>query len=312
MSGRVVTVGSFMMDLVAYVGRRPLPGETIKGTEFSMVPGGKGFNQAIAARRGGAASSMIGHLGDDLFGAEFLATLRNEDVQHDAVATSAELGTGVGLPIVSADGENAIIIINRANDLVDASFIGERAGAIADADILLLQLELPLDGNLAAARIARERGLTVILTPAPAAPLDGFEGLVDYLVPNEIELAELAPGIEDAEAQARHLRAAMDAKAVIVTLGSEGALVVTSDSAQRVQAPRVTAVNTVGAGDTFCGNLAARLAGGTSLIDAVEWAVFAASLSVTEKGSALSAPRADAVAAFIANRTDGGVMVDAS
>ena len=309
MSGRVVTVGSFMMDLVAYVGRRPLPGETIKGTEFSMVPGGKGFNQAIAAKRAGAASSMVGHLGDDVFGAEFLATLRGEQVSHDAVATSSALGTGVGLPIVSADGENAIIIITRANDLVDEAFVLDHADVIADADILLLQLELPLAGNLAAARIGRAQGRTVILTPAPAAPLDGFEGLVDYLVPNEIELAELAPGVEGAEAQAQRLRSALGAKAVIVTLGSEGALVVTANAAHRVPAPQVTPVNTVGAGDTFCGNLAARLANGDALLEAVQWAVAAASLSVTVKGSALSAPRTEDVSAFIAQRREG--VVDA-
>jgi ribokinase len=299
MSGSVVTVGSFMMDLVAYVERRPFPGETLKGTDFTMVPGGKGFNQAVAARRAGAESTMVGSLGTDVFGAEFLDTLASEGIDHDGVAQSPLLGTGVGLPVVSADGENAIIINNRANDLVDAAFMRQRERALAGRDILLLQLELPIDGNLEAARMGRELGLTVILTPAPAAPIDEFRGLVDYLVPNEIELAELAHGIEGTEAQARHLRSAMDARALIVTLGAQGAMVVTESDVHHLPAPRVVAVNTVGAGDTFCGNLAAKLAEGVDLLDAVRWAVSAASLSVTVKGSALSAPSRHEVESFM-------------
>jgi ribokinase len=147
--------------------------------------------------------------------------------------------------------------------------------------------------------MGREFGLTVILTPAPAAPIDEFRGLVDYLVPNEIELAELAHGIEGTEAQARHLRSAMDARALIVTLGAQGAMVVTESDVHHLPAPRVVAVNTVGAGDTFCGNLAAKLAEGVDLLDAVRWAVSAASLSVTVKGSALSAPSRHEVESFM-------------
>lgn len=303
MTGNVLTVGSLMMDVIAYVSRNPQLGETLRGDDLEIVPGGKGFNQAIAAQRAGAHSTLVGCMGRDAFGDEFAKFLAAEQVDATGVVRSESVGTGVGLPIVSKDGQNAIIINARANDLVDAAFIEEQRERFTGQDMLLLQLELPKDGALAAARLAKGLGQLVALTPAPVQDIADFAGLVDYLVPNEIELASLLPDVPGREEQAQELRRAMGATAVVVTLGEEGALVVTADDTELVPAPRVDAVNTVGAGDTFCGNLAARLSQGSELHAAVRWAVAAASLSVTRRGSADSAPSAAEVEEFLARRS---------
>lgn len=307
MTGNVLTVGSLMMDVIAYVSRNPRVGETLRGDDLEIVPGGKGFNQAIAAQRAGARSTMVGCMGDDAFGDEFAKFLAEERVDASGVARSDALGTGVGLPIVSQDGQNAIIITPRANDLVDAAFIERQREQFAGQDIVLLQLELPLDGALAAARLAKAMGQIVVLTPAPVCDISDFAGLVDYLVPNESELAALSPGISGREGQAQELLRTSGATAVVVTLGEDGAMVVTADASQLVQAPHVMAVNTVGAGDIFCGNLAARLSQGTDLLDAVQWAVAAATLSVTRRGSADSAPTRAEVEQFRTQGAGGAV-----
>lgn len=306
MTGNVLTVGSLMMDVIAYVSRNPRLGETMRGDDLEIVPGGKGFNQAIAAQRAGVHSTLVGCMGRDAFGDEFAKFLAKEQVDASGVARSDMVGTGVGLPIVSKDGQNAIIITVRANDLVDAAFIAGQRERFAGQDMLLLQLELPLDGALAAARLAKGLGQLVVLTPAPVQDISGFAGLVDYLVPNESELASLMPDIPGREQQAQELLRTTGATAVVVTLGEEGALVVTADGTELVPAPRVDAVNTVGAGDIFCGNLAARLSQGTELKEAVRWAVAAASLSVTRRGSADSAPTAAEVEAFLTQAPGSG------
>jgi ribokinase len=301
MTGNVLTVGSLMMDVIAYVSRNPRIGETLRGDDLEIVPGGKGFNQAIAVQRAGSRSTMVGCMGRDAFGDEFARFLARERVDAVGVERSDAIGTGVGLPVVSQDGQNAIIITPRANDLVDAAFIERQRAQFTGQDIVLLQLELPLDGALAAARLAKGLGQLVVLTPAPVQDISAFAGLVDYLVPNESELASLVPGIPGREGQAQELLRTIGATAVVVTLGEEGAMIVTADSLHLVPAPHVAAVNTVGAGDIFCGNLAAKLAQGTGLLAAVQWAVAAASLSVTRRGSADSAPNAAEVEHFLAH-----------
>lgn len=300
MSGNVLTIGSLMMDVIAYVSRTPRLGETLRGDDLEIVPGGKGFNQAVAAQRAGAHSTMLGYMGQDAFGDEFAKFLEVEQVDASGVARSASTGTGVGLPVVSEGGQNAIIITPRANDLVDAAFIEGQRERFIDQDMLLLQLELPLDGALRAAKLAKELGQLVVLTPAPVQDIGDFTGLVDYLVPNEGELATLVPTVAERERQAQELLRTTGATAVVVTLGEEGALVATAGSTNLVPAPQVVAVNTVGAGDVFCGNLAAKLSQGSDLLEAVQWAVAAASLSVTRRGSADSAPSRLEVEHFLA------------
>lgn len=290
MRPRVTIFGSFMMDLVAYTPRRPKSGETLRGDSFAIALGGKGFNQAISAGRAGAESAMLGNLGTDNFGDDFMKAFLSEGVQSSDIERSAEMGTGVGLPVVTGDGDNSIIIIPQSNDLGDSDYISRHKKTILDSDILLLQLELPLDGNLAVAKLAKENGVTVVLTPAPVAPLEGWKGLVDILVPNEGEAAELTGIQGDVAGQAKALITALGCKCVVITLGPKGAYVTDGQRSEFIAAPTVTAIDTIGAGDTMCANLAARYAAGDDIFTATKFGVFAASLKVTRKGAAMASP----------------------
>ena len=300
MKPKVTTLGSFMMDLVAYTPRRPKSGETLRGDSFAIALGGKGFNQAISVGRAGAHSAMLGNLGTDGFGDDFTNALGAEGVGATDVERSKELGTGVGhISVQTSDGDNSIIIIPQANDLGDANYISRHAKTIIESDILLLQLELPTDGNLAAAKLAKENEVTVVLTPAPVAPLTGWEGLVDVVVPNEGEAAALT-GIEgDVAKQAEALTKLLGCKYVVITLGPKGAFVTDGVKSETILAPAVTAVDTIGAGDTMCANLATRLASGDDIFTATKFGVYAATLKVTRKGAAMAAPTPDEVQKFI-------------
>ncbi|WP_024286428.1 ribokinase [Cellulomonas sp. KRMCY2] len=314
MSGGVCVVGSFMMDLVASAPRRPLPGETLVGTDFGTYLGGKGFNQAVAAVRAGATTYLVGRLGSDEFGTSFREAMRIENVQFDGVVVDAEVGTGVGLPVVEPDGQNSIIIVPRANLRVDVQQIESARQTLTDAAVLLLQLELPVGTALAAARTAHGAGTVVVLNPAPSAPLPGaLLDHVDVVVPNEVELLDLAglPGADVGRAaMALHRQWGTD---VVVTLGSRGVLVLTGgDEPRHVPAHHVTALDTVGAGDTFCGYLGAGLADGRPLLDAVVTANAAAAIAVTRRGGAEAAPRRHEVQAFLEvtwRRVDGRLPV---
>lgn len=305
MAGSVCVVGSFMMDLIATAPRRPLPGETLVGTGFGTYLGGKGFNQAVASARAGATTAMIGRLGDDEFGRQFIAALDDEAIDRTGVVVDPDAGTGVGLPVVEPDGQNSIIIVPRANTLVDSLQVEEAAAQIESADVLLLQLELPQASALAAARVARAAGTRVVLNPAPFTEIsDELIGLADVLVPNEPEAAQLL-GVEattlDAERAARELLAAYPVPLVLITLGPRGVLVASDDDQQVVPSHHVDAVDTVGAGDAFCGALAAALADGAPIGDAVEFSNAAAAIAVTQVGGARSAPTRRAVEQLLAS-----------
>lgn len=295
MSGSVTVIGSYMMDLIAYAPRRPFPGETIRGDSFVTALGGKGFNQAVAAARAGASTQMLGRLGTDEFGDQFIAALIAENISILGVERDATNGTGVGLPVVETGGENSIIIVPRSNDGADELFVQRNAQQIKDAQILLLQLELPLAGAVAAAKIAKAAGVRVVLNPAPAAQVDQFTGLIDVIVPNEIEFATLAGESGTMVERAIELRTRMKCSDLVITLGSKGVYVLDGDQLVEIAAPVVIAIDTIGAGDTFCGYLAARLALGDSVIKAAQIAVKAASISVTRSGGALSAPYSNEV-----------------
>ena len=297
---RVTTLGSFMMDLVAYTPRRPKSGETLRGDSFAIALGGKGFNQAISAGRAGAQSAMLGNLGTDGFGDDFMKAFVAEGVQATDIERSTELGTGVGhISVQTSDGDNSIIIIPQSNDLGDAQYISRHSKTIIESDVLLLQLELPTAGNLAAAKLAKENKVTVVLTPAPVAPLIGWEGLVDVVVPNEGEAAELT-GIEgDVAKQAKALSNLLGCKYVVITLGPKGAFVTDGERSETISAPKVTAIDTIGAGDTMCANLATRFAAGDDIFTATRFGVYAATLKVTRKGAAMASPTPSEVQKFI-------------
>lgn len=296
----VVVLGSFMMDLVIRAPRRPSTGETLVGHGLDQYFGGKGCNQAVAAARAGAATAMVGRLGADDYGRAFLDLLEREGIGADGVIVDAEHGTGIGAPLVEDSGDNSIVIIPRANLQVGPADVEAAAPVIRAARVLLLQLELPVPAAVAAARCAREAGVTVVLNPAPAVDdLSAFEGLVDLLVPNEGEAAQLT-GLADPAAAAAELQRRFGCP-VVVTLGEEGSLLRHADgSVEHVPAHVVDAVDTVGAGDAYCGNLGARLAAGDTLGEAAHWASAAASLSVTRPGAEPAMPAAEDVGALLA------------
>ena len=280
----VCVVGSFMMDLVVTAPRRPGPGETIIGHGMEQLLGGKGFNQAIAAARSGARVAMVGGVGDDDFGAAFLAALDREGIDASGVRVIAGVGTGVAVPLVEDSGENSIVIIPRANHEMTAADVAAASKVIEDSAVVLVQWELPVDAVVEAARIGRAASAVVVLNPAPAVlDIASFTGLVDIVVPNEHELVAMdtdAPG----------LRARTGASSVVVTLGQAGVVVDDDSGAAELAAHTVDCIDTVGAGDAFCGALAARLAAGDSLVDAARYGNAAGALAVTVRGAEPAMP----------------------
>ena len=296
-AGAVCVAGSFMMDFVLRAPRRPLAGETLVGTSVDLFLGGKGFNQAIAAARAGAEVTMIGRLGDDEFGSQFLTAMHAENIDASHVVVDDTIGTGVGAPLVDESGDNSIVIVPRANDRLSPADIERARPAIAAADVLLLQLELPLDTVLVAAQVAREYATAVVLNPAPAPKAEliaAFGGLVDVFVPNEIEARALC-GMSSGElggdgAAAAALRHRVGVP-VVMTAGGRGCVLDDGSETVFIPAHRVAVVDTVGAGDAFCGALGRCLSAGTSLRDAVVYANAAGALAVTRAGAEPAMPR---------------------
>ncbi|MFC7306434.1 ribokinase [Streptomyces monticola] len=294
---RIAVLGSTNMDLVAYVEKAPDRGETVTGREFRTVPGGKGANQAVAAARAGAAVAMIGSVGADDFGVQLRAALAESGVDTGQLRT-AEVPSGTAHIVVDDEGGNAIVVVPGANGTVTSLAPGD-AAAIETADALLLQLEIPLDGVLAGARHARLHGVRTVLTPAPAQPLPAeLLAAIDLLVPNEHEAAALT-GHTDPGAAADALLDRVPE--VVITLGSAGSRY--ADRTGRrltVPAPRVTAVDSTAAGDTFVGALTVALAEGRPVEEAMAWASTAASLSVQRPGASASMPYRSAIDAACA------------
>jgi ribokinase len=293
---RVAVVGSLNMDLVARAARLPLPGESLAGQSFTQVPGGKGGNQAVAAARLGAQVAMLGRVGADANGVALRAGLEAERIDCSALENSPSAPTGVALIIVDDGSQNAIVIIAGSNGEVTPATIARHEAVLAAADVVVCQLETPPDAVRAALAAARRLGKTVVLNPAPATgplPADWLP-LIDYLIPNETEAAMLT-GLpvgspEQAATAAAALRRA-GARNVLVTLGAQGVLAVLDDGApQHFAAPRVAAVDTTAAGDTFIGGFAAQLAQGAALDDAIRFGQRAAALSVTRAGAQPSIP----------------------
>ncbi|MFE6970378.1 ribokinase [Isoptericola sp. NPDC057653] len=301
--GRVVVVGSANVDLVVDVPRHPGGGETILGGDLRRSPGGKGANQAAgAARAGGADTSFVGAVGRDDAADLLLASLRRAGVRTDLV-WRLDVATGTALITVSPDGENAIVVAPGANSRLAVE--RPQAERIAAADVVLAQLEVPLDVVLAAAR-ERRAGVPLVLNAAPSRALpDALWDAVDVLVVNEHEAADLAGDLEaDAVADPEALGAALLRRvpAVVITLGGAGSLVARRGTPPvRVPAHRVEAVDTTGAGDVFCGVLAAGIARGEDLAAAARLAAAAGALAVTRRGAQDAVPAASEVAALAAS-----------
>lgn len=299
----VTVVGSFMMDVVVRTAKRPAVGETVIGESVEFFLGGKGFNQALASARYGTPTAMVGRLGPDGFGDQFVAKLAEEKIDAIHVGRDAAVGTGVGLPIVDTTGANSIIVVPQANLQCSPTHIDAAANVITSASVVLAQLELPYESVARALSIARDAGVRTILNPAPMSEqsLDAFAGLVDLVIPNEAEAAAIAPGAgEDPVAIAAAVAGTLGCSAVLLTLGEKGALLWEDGATTRYDVHPVDVVDTVGAGDASCGALAAAWAAGASLVDAARIGNAAGALAVTKAGAEPSMPTRAAIEGLLA------------
>jgi ribokinase len=291
----VCVVGAANIDLISYVPRLPRLGETLHGTQFRIGYGGKGANQAVMAAKLGARAAMVCKLGRDVFGDRTLDNFRANGVDTEHVTFTEEAFSGVAPIAVDPQGNNSIIIVTGANDLLSELDVERARSAIAASSVLVCQLEIPLEISLATLRVGQAEGVTTILNPAPARaelPADAYR-LADVLCPNEPE-AELLLGrpiAGDEEAAARELLG-RGAGSVVLTLGEGGCLVVDGDSARHLPVEPVTAVDTTGAGDAFVGSLAYFVAAGRPLAEAAERANRVAAISVLAQGTQTSFPAA--------------------
>ena len=299
--GKICVVGSLNMDLVATGQRIPVVGETVLGETFSQVPGGKGANQAAAMGRLQGHVAMIGKVGEDAFGQALIQALAEAQVETKDV-TKAPTSTGIALITVQADGDNAIVVVPGANAQLRPADIDAAKAAIEESEIVITQLETPLDTVTYALKLAKEQGKVTILNPAPAVPLaDELIQNVDYLTPNETELAILSgmptESQEELEAAAKAMME-KGVKVLIVTLGSKGCLVIDENGTRQFPAFKVKAVDTTAAGDSFNGGVAVALAEGKSLEDAISFATKVGALTVQKAGAQSSLPTREEVDGF--------------
>ena len=307
---KVTVLGSANVDLVLRAERMPNRGETLIGETFDIFTGGKGFNQATAAARLGAEVTLIGRIGDDPFADVLRSAIESENIDSQFVKTDAEGGTGVAAIVVEPDGDNSIIVVPRANMRLTSKDVADAAESIAEADVLLLQLETPIDASQSAIEIAKANDTIVILDPAPARPLPpSLLAQVDILTPNATEATVLSEhlvstpetGIDAAKALQTQI-AADGLSAVVLTLGEQGALLCTPTQSIHVPAIPVDAVDTTGAGDAFSGALATALANGESLSEAVTFAIAAGAAAVTVLGATPSMPTHEKIEAILSEK----------
>jgi ribokinase len=301
--GRVFVAGSINMDVVATAARHPKVGETVAGKAVHYFPGGKGANQAVAAAKLGAPSILIGRLGTDAFGQQLRKFLGQQGVDLAFTKDNADIHTGTAI-ITIADADNTIVVVPGANALVSADDVA--APALAKGDIAVSQFEIPQATIAAFFKRARAAGATTILNPAPAVACEpGLLDLVDILILNETELGLLTnTALHDSDDLVRFVEAARSLQAdpdriVCVTLGKRGVLALIGSEALTIAGRTVQAVDTTGAGDCFVGALAAQLAGGRTIRDALGYANAAASICVQRMGAAPSMPTAAEVAAVL-------------
>jgi ribokinase len=292
---KIAVIGSTMMDLTVYADILPAAGETRFGESFTTGFGGKGANQAVMAARTGATVTMITGIGNDGFGDESLQNFKNSQMDTSSVLR-LDTHTGVAHIWVDGQGQNRISIVPGANFKLTPQDAIDEVSKLKNVSVLIAQCEIPQEVTLAAFRTAQELGITTILNPAPYQPLtDDLLDLTDWLIPNEIEFAELdkahrAPDTDEIIASLR------DKGRTIVTLGSEGAALVTSDGkVKRFSAKKVSATDTTGAGDCFIGAFAAAIAAGAGEESAVQFGIDCATKSVTRKGAQSSYPKIEEI-----------------
>jgi len=288
----IVVVGSANIDLTTFTDEFPRPGETIFGREFHLGFGGKGANQAVAARLCGANVSMVARVGDDLFGSAYVDNFKKQGIDTSYVMVTPGVSTGVAPIFVDSAGQNRILVVKGANDRLVPADIDNASGLLRSADLIVLQLEIPLETVYYTLQFARANGIRTILNPAPGQRLDlARAGMADYVIPNETE-AEALSGravtcLDDAQSCAQGLLQG-GLRRVIVTLGANGALCCDADGDRHVPPFRVEPVDTTGAGDAFIGSLACFLGSGYAEADAIARANLYAALSTLSIGTQTS------------------------
>ncbi len=291
----IIVFGSINMDLVVKTPRLPIAGETLRGQDFFTAPGGKGANQAVAVARLGISTQMVGRVGGDSFGIELVNSLQASGVQTDDVLVDGDVSSGVALIAVDVNGENQIIIVPGANGRVNETDVSRLVNILPKATALLLQLEIPIDAVLSAAKAAHKAGVTVILDPAPATtdlPSELYP-LIDIITPNEVEASQLVgfsvDGEDSAMLAAQKLRD-RGVKNAIIKLGAQGVVWATATEMSFVPAFPIQAVDTVAAGDAFNGGLAAGLASSLPFLEAVVWGSAAGAMAAMKSGAQPSLP----------------------
>lgn len=290
---KIVVIGSCNTDMVVKAGRLPVPGETVLGGTFYMNPGGKGANQAIAAARLGAEVTLISKIGYDLFGLQALEIYRSEKINTEFIFTDQKSPSGVALISVDSYGENSIIVAPGASRSLSTEDIDKAKSKLEEADIILMQLEVPIETVEYAATIAKSYGKKVILNPAPAVLSNSFLSCVHTILPNRIE-AEMLSGIKviDEESAWRAAKAIGEKgiENVVITLGKDGAYVKEKEEYTMIPAKEVETIDTTGAGDVFCGAFSVYLSENHTLTESVEFANAAAALAVTRMGAQSAIP----------------------
>ena len=293
-SKKIVVVGSSNTDMVIKAERLPIPGETILGGTFFMNPGGKGANQAVAAARMGGNVTLIAKTGNDVFGKQSIMLFASENIKTDFILSDPKHPSGVALITVDASGENCIVVASGANASLSPSDINKASAEIESSYLVLMQLEIPIETVEYVAEMANRKCIKVILNPAPAMALS--ENLLRHLyiiIPNKSE-AEILSGIKvsdiESAKQAADIISAKGVDIVVITLGSQGALIKEYSEYHFVEAYKVEAIDTTAAGDTFCGSVCVGLSEGKSILDSVILAARASALTVTRMGAQSSIP----------------------
>jgi len=303
----IVVFGSINMDLVVRTPRLPSPGETITGNVFQTFPGGKGANQAVACARLGAKTYMVGRVGGDVFGDTLKAELAAAGVDHTNVEIDPGVSSGVALIAVEESAENMIIVVPGANGQVNDEDLSRLESVLDRSKILLLQLEIPLEMVYAAANMAKEKEVRVILDPAPAQVLpEEIYSLIDIITPNETEAALLVGfPVENQEIGSRAVRV-LEERGVgqsIIKMGSKGAFAYIDGKERFYDAFPVTAIDSVAAGDAFNGALAVALSEGKPIEEALWWGLAAGALSVTKEGAQPAMPERQALLELLKTQT---------